>query len=130
MTLTKNHLTYGVLALALTVLLTLSYFTSNKVKASAPTGLPATIATSSNPAVSTTAVTIIATSTCSARVISTASTSLMLTFSDYANQTPTAIFGVYQAASTTVVYDSGQYGCGLVKAYANAAGVITVIDSR
>jgi hypothetical protein len=97
---------------------------------SSPPGAPATVATTSLAFISTTPVTIIATSSCSARVISTASTSVMLTLSDYAGQSPNNTFGVFQAASTTKEYDSGQYGCGLVKAYGFAAGQITVMDVR
>jgi hypothetical protein len=55
----------------------------------------------------------------------------MLTFNDYAGQTPTGAFGHLQAASTTVVYDSGLYGCGAVKIYGfDANSVITVTETR
>lgn len=103
---------------------------ANLAGASAPSGLPATIATSSNPIITATAATIIATSTCSARIISTASSTIMLTFTD--KDTPSQSFGTFQAASTTKEYDSGQYGCGRVKAmsFNGVLGVITVIDSN
>lgn len=97
---------------------------------SAPSGLMSTLATTSVNAVSTTASTLFATSTCSDRVISTKAQAIMLTFSDYAGQTPTAVFGVLQSASTTVVYNGGQYGCGLVKAYAFGADTITLVETR
>jgi hypothetical protein len=97
------------------------------VLGSAPSGVPALIATSSSVAVLNSATLIVATSSCNARIISTASTSLMLTFDD---KTPTAVFGVYQAASTTKEYDSGLYGCGPVRGISYPAGNITVIDSR
>lgn len=97
---------------------------------SAPSGLPATVATTSNPAVSNTGITLFATSSCSARVITTYASPVMLTFSDYAGQTPTGTFGHLQAASTTVAYDSGQYGCGLVKVFSFAAQSITVTETR
>lgn len=100
------------------------------VYGSAPTGLMSTLATTSVNAVGTTASTLFATSTCSDRVISTKAQAIMLTFSDYAGQTPTAVFGVLQSASTTVVYNGGQYGCGLVKAYAFGADTITLVETR
>ncbi len=128
MTSSKTHIAvlFGVLLAALIAV----SFASMNASASAPTGLPATIATSSNPTVGTTALIIIATSSCAARIITTSASPVMLTFSDYANQTPTGSFGHLQAASTTVVYDGGQYGCGLVKAYSFTTQVITVSDSR
>lgn len=109
--------------------LAILFFSFNFTHASTPPGLASTVATSSNPILAAnTATVLISTSTCNARIISTASTTLMLTFRD--TDTPTGTFGVFQAASTTVAYDSGQYGCGQVKGYANAGGYITVIDSR
>jgi len=101
-----------------------------KVSASAPSGLPASVATSSQAAVSTTAISLFATSTCSARIVTTYASPVMLTFSDYAGQTPTGTFGHLQAASTTQVYDSGQYGCGLVKGYSFTSQTITVTEAR
>lgn len=95
----------------------------------APNGSPANIATSTNDTLSATTVYgVIASSTCTARIISTGGSAVMLTFND--RDTPTGSSGNQQAASTTVVYDSGQYGCGKVKAYSFAASVITVTDSR
>ena len=105
----------------------LSFMASN-AKASAPTGLPATIATTSPATVGTTAISVFATSSCSARIITTYASPVMLTFSDYSGQTPTGTFGHLQAASTTVVYDSGQYGCGLVKVYSFTTQTITVSE--
>jgi len=97
--------------------------------ASAPPGAPGYIATSSNPlVVPNTAIVLISTSTCNARIISTATTTLMLTFTD--KDTPTGTFGTLQAASTTVVYDSGQYGCGQIRGMSNSGGYVTVIDVR
>lgn len=99
--------------------------------AGAPSGLSATVATTSRPVVTTTAGTLFATSTmCAARIISTASSSVMLTFSDYAGQTPTGSFGHFQATSTNVVYDSGQYGCGLVKVWSFATQQVTVTETQ
>ena len=63
-------------------------------------------------------------SNCVSRVISTASTSLMLSFST--TFTPTATVGHYQAASTTVSYDNANFGCGPIRAWANASGTVAV----
>lgn len=98
--------------------------------ASAPSGLPATVATTSVSLLTTTVNTLFSTSTCAARIITTSSQGIMLTFSDYSGQSPTALFGHYQAASTTVAYDSGQFGCGLVKAYSFANATATLTETR
>lgn len=97
---------------------------------SAPSGLPATMATTSQTTLGTTALSLFATSSCAARIISTTGQAIMLTFSDYAGQTPTGSFGVIQSASTTVEYDSGQYGCGLVKGISFASQLITLVETR
>ena len=98
---------------------------------SAPSGLPATVATSSVNTFAALGVnSLFATSSCAARVVTTQGGYLELTFSDYAGQSPSATFGHYQAASTTVQYDSGLYGCGLFKGYSNVAQVVTVTETR
>jgi len=102
---------------------------SKKVGAT-PNGIMATVATSTNPAVSTTPVVIFASSTCSSRTITTQQSAIRLTLSDYNGATPSGTFGVLQPASTTKEYDSAQYGCGLVKAYSYASDNLTVLESR
>jgi hypothetical protein len=98
---------------------------------SAPSGLPATVATTSPAAVSTTQSLVIGTSSaCASRVISTKASAIMLTFSDAQGQVPTGTYGFVQAASTTVAYDSGLYGCGAVRAYSFASDTITVTETR
>lgn len=92
--------------------------------------LPATVATTSNPTVGTTPLLLFATSTCGVRIISTTASPIMLTFSDVQGSIPTATFGTLQAASTTVVYDNGQYGCGAYRAYAFVSGAITIMESK
>jgi hypothetical protein len=75
-------------------------------------------------------------SDCDARVITTPGTSaIMLSFDDFkktandiSSSTLSATVGHLQAASTTVVYDSGQYGCGKVSAYAWATTSLTVSE--
>lgn len=104
---------------------------TQKAIGSAPPGLPTSVATTSQSGVSTTATMIFSTSTtCASRIITTRAQPIMLTFSDYAGQTPTGSFGHLQPASTTSVYDSGQYGCGLTKAFGFAADTITVTETR
>lgn len=100
---------------------------------SAPTGLPATVATTSNPTVTTTTALVFATTTgggCAARIISTQNASTTATFSDLQGSVPTDSFGIQQAANTTVVYDSGQYGCGAVRIHSAATQLLTVIETR
>ena len=98
--------------------------------ASAPTGLQSLIATSSNPAVSTTPVIVFATSTCAARVITTGASPIMITFADIAQGAPSGLYGHLQAASTTVVYDGGQVGCGALRVYSFTSQVISVSEAR
>lgn len=94
-------------------------------------GIVNTVATSSELTVGTTAITVLATSTCASRSISTTGKAIMVTFSDYANHTPTASFGYLQGASTSVMYDANSYGCGRWKVYGFDAGSsITVTEYR
>ncbi len=97
---------------------------------SAPSGLQATVATTSRPTVSATANLIMASSSCSARVISTATSSIMIGFSDNQGFVPSAMQGFFQAASTTVSYDSGQYGCGALRIFSFQTQAITVLESN
>ena len=105
-------------------------FQTTPTFASAPNGLVASIATTSNPTVGTTALLLFSTSTCDARIITTYASPIMLTFSQNQGKIPTATFGILQAASTTVAYDSGQYGCGAVTVYSFVSQAITVSESR
>lgn len=97
---------------------------------STPPGSQSTVATTSQSAVSTSAITLFATSSCASRIIQTAASPIMLTFSDKQGTTPTGSLGFIQAASTTVVYDGGLYGCGRVQAYSVAAQTITISETR
>lgn len=131
MTYTKSKSLLYVIVVAL--VLAIAYLMGTQVKqvyAGAPSGLPASVATTTNVTVTTTAGPIFATSTCAARVVTTSAQPIMMTFSDYSGQTPTGSFGHLQAASTTVVYDSGQYGCGLYKIYSFGTQLITVSETR
>jgi hypothetical protein len=72
------------------------------------------------------AVTLFAKNTgCAVRVVSTLANPVMLSFSS--TLTPSATQGHVQAASTTVAYENGSYGCGQLSAYGfNASTSITV----
>jgi hypothetical protein len=120
----------GIIAVAISSIALFDSFLPSLASAAAQPGIMATVATSSNPTISTTGVTLFATSTCAARIITTYASPIMLTFSDYAGQTPTATFGHLQTASTTVVYDASIYGCGLFKAYGFTSSAITVTETR
>lgn len=101
--------------------------TAQPVKASVFPGQIATMATTSNPTItSTVGPTIAATSSCAARIITTVGSPIMLTFND---RVPTALFGHLQAASTTVSYDGGIYGCGSVRAYSFTSAAITISET-
>lgn len=120
------------LAITATILAIVYMFVSNiqPAVASAPSGLPATVASTSAPTLTGgTAVGLFATSTgCSSRAITTKAGYLMLTFTNKNGQTPTGDLGHYQAASTTEIYDSGLWGCGFVKALSNVTQVVTISD--
>lgn len=97
---------------------------ANPALGSAPSGNNSVIASSSIPITvgSTSPVTLFSVSgLCTARVITTYQVPVMLSFStssaDALRNKPTATYGHLQAASTTVVYDSGLYGCPEVTAY-------------
>ena len=118
---------------ALTIALTafVAMQVQDLVVGSAPSGLASTVATSTNPTVTTGAEVIFATSTgCASRIITTGDNFVNLTFSDRIGQTPTVTFGHLQATNTTEVYDSGIYGCGLWKAFSLTSQVITTTETR
>lgn len=94
---------------------------------SAPTGLQASVATSTLAyPVGTSQAILFATSTCSSRVVSTRAEAVMLSFNESTGQVPTATTGHLQLGSTTVVYDSGQFGCGTVRAISATGGATSV----
>lgn len=102
-----------------------------RVSASAPSGLQSTVATSSNPTVTSTASLVFATSSqCASRVVSTQGSAIMITFSDNQGKVPTGTFGHVQPASTTVAYDGGLYGCNAVRIFSYASQAITVTETR
>jgi hypothetical protein len=94
-------------------------------------GLQSTVASSSaQTTVAGTVRILFATSTsCTSRVISTQAGAIKLTMSDHKGLRPTGVLGVLQTASTTVVYDAEQYGCGAVYVYPYAADTLTVVET-
>lgn len=70
-------------------------------------------------------------SICAARIITTVGQPISLSFDKKASTTPSATLGHEQLASTTVVYDSGLFGCGQVTAYGyGASTTITITETR
>ena len=141
----ENRLAVIIGAIFVTALLLIGYASGLYVKlagASAPSGLPTTFATTSTasvgphkPNVASSTVTVFGARTnCSSRVISTFGSPILLMFSESmissTTANPTASYGVLQLASTTVVYDSGQYGCGFVSGYGHSTTSITVLEFR
>ena len=97
---------------------------------SAPSGLASTVSTSTSQTVTGTAGVIFATSSnCASRIISNPSGAIIMTLSDRIAQTPTVTFGVVQATNTTIVYDSGLFGCGLWKAIGFITNEITTVET-
>lgn len=70
--------------------------------------------------------------TCHSRVITTSSQGIRLSFGDTAGFGSTTLsntVGHYQAASTSVVYDSALYGCGLMSAIGLVSSTTITISS-
>lgn len=133
MTVLKQLVPFAVALILITIVAVFVSFQPDPAYGSAITGLPAdtTSATSSAIAVTNTASTVFATSSmCSARIITSYASPLMLTFSDNQGKTPTGVYGHLQPASTTVAYDSGLYGCGAVKIYSFVSQTISVTETK
>lgn len=108
-----------------------SYASQEDAFGAANPGTQATIATSSNPTVGTSPSLVFATSTCQARVITTYANPIMVYFSDFKGQRPSATAGHLQSASTTVAYDASVYGCNAVYIYGYTGNTaITVSEAR
>lgn len=118
-----------VVSMFLTILAIMS-LSSSKASASAPSGLLATMATTSQFAITTAQQLMFATSTCSARIITTRTQPVMLTFTDKQGVVPTASLGHLQEASTTRAYDSGIYGCGAVRVISGTLITDTIFVSE
>jgi hypothetical protein len=128
--LTKTLITVLVIvALSVVAVVTQTAFTA---QGAAPSGLPAVVGTSTTQhLVAATPTLVFPTSTnCAARVITTASSSIQISFSDKQSLVPGVTAGHMQAGSTTVAYDSGLYGCDAVRIYSWTAQKITIQESR
>ena len=128
---TKTH--YALYGLTVALILVIVYLfgaSATQIQAGAMPGLTTNVASTSAYSFGTTAVSLMATSSCVTRIISTQASPIMLTFSDWSGQTPTALIGHIQAASTTIVYDADKYGCGLFKAYGFTTATTTVSETR
>jgi hypothetical protein len=126
----ENKLIIAISLLCLVLILSVYFRNPELVQGSAPSGLPATIATSSKITVTTTPILVFATSSCASRIITTTASPIMISFSDDPAVVLTGQYGHLQGASTTVAYDSGQYGCNNTRIYSFASGAITVSESR
>lgn len=106
--------------------------------ASAPSGLQATLYSATTTVVGIQSNTQLfpASLNCAARVVSTVAQPIMILFADptngdLASTTLSGTKGHVQPASTTVVYDSGVYGCGRMFAFGfNASTTITVSEFK
>mgnify|MGYP001576718960 FL=1 len=135
-TLMKNILTIAIwVAVALAVIGGLWYLYDSISDVVSPnvggaqSGLPTTVvlnpATTTSLTVNTTAALIFASSTCNSRIITTYASPIMIGLTDKFPFAPSGTSGVLQAASTTVAYDSGIYGCAAWRAYSFTAQNIT-----
>lgn len=138
---TRNILTVSAMIAALIVTMIASAFILADMRiasASAPSGLMSRVATTSTiavgPNVNTVPTSLFGTTQCSSRVISTASENIYLSFASVGSTTISVSgypkLGFVQLASTTVAYDSGIYGCGLVSARAVATATITIMETN
>ena len=106
------------------------------VFASAPSGLPSTVATTSQilvgPGVGMEKILFATSTNCASRIISSVVSPLMLQFTLAFGSTtlPNGTSGHLQAASTTIAYDSGLYGCNAVVAYAFSSTTISISETR
>ena len=130
----KNRTLSIATALAVLVIAVMAFFYySGEVEGRAPTGLQVDFATSGPVNLGDqTALMAIATSTgCSARVITTRASDILLAFADgVATPTSANMQGHFQGASTTVAYDADTYGCGRIIAFPMNDTQITITETR
>lgn len=131
MTLSKNILIiFGLLVLAGVVFIALQ---SNLAIGESFTGTATNVVSATSTAVGPdTVVTLFAINgSCDTRIITTNNDAIHLSFRTITGFAPTSVVGHYQAASTTVAYDSGLYGCGLVTALGlTASGTVTISETQ
>ncbi len=129
MTITKQYIGFAVLIALATLAISLTIINSANASAGF---LAANMASSSAVSVSTSpSIPVFATSSpnCAARIISTASSSIMIQFTEKFGGSPNVAKGFWQAASTTKEYDSSLYGCGAVQIFSFTTQQITVAET-
>ena len=133
---TNKKLLYVLGAVFIFTVIYLFGSSSTQVFANAPNGIPTNIAFATTTAVGPQQnIQIFSASNCNSRIISTVASPIMIIFADPSNgdiasTTLSGIKGSVQAASTTVAYDSSQYGCGRWFAYAFSSTTITTVSTR
>lgn len=123
----------GALAAAILAVLVVAFSSTNERFGEAPSGIAATFATSSAYVAGTTENRLFATTTaCTARLVTTTSQGVMITFSEKNAIVPTATIGHWQAASTSINYDAGVYGCDSWRVFGGGGGNsnLTVAEFR
>ncbi len=130
----------GIIATAVVAIVFMVYLTLQETKvafASAPSGLPATetIATTTLVGPQQNIQLFAKSGTCSSRVVTTVGSGIMLIFADpsggdVSSTTLSGQKGFLQAASTTVAYDSGIYGCGRVFGYGFSSTTINLMETQ
>ena len=95
----------------------------------APSGLVTTVATSTKFTADATIRVLAATSTCTARIITTGAAAVLIDLSDRDGNNMLNL-GHWQAASTTVSYDSGIYGCDLWRIRGDATSITQFTETR
>ena len=139
-----NKLKSGLVALLLAIVAALGGAQLSQL-GSAQAGLATTVATSSSVEVGQASVevlfprtrSVVDSGTCSSRTITTdANPIYFLAVAASATSTATSTLqnsqGHFQAASTTVTYDSGQWGCGawIIKGAGTASSSVYISESR
>lgn len=141
-TLRENQNIVSLAAVFLVVAVLLALLITSRpsiVEGAAPFGLNARVATSStlgvgpqnNVATGFGTTTNEALYQCAAREISTVGQPIMIAFSSAGSTTLSQTVGFQQAASTSVVYDGGLYGCGYMTIRGlNASTTITIQETQ
>ena len=120
----------GILSVAVVALIALFYSTSQPAVGSGYIGWPVHLQTATTTTVGPdTNVTLFADAAdCKSRVVSTRGSAIVVSFGDtagYGSTTMALSDGHLQAASTTVAYESGTYGCGRMTALGYSSTTIT-----
>lgn len=135
MILVKTHILYfGVIAALLGTGYLLVH--TNDAVGESFTGTATTVSSATTTTVGPdTVVTLFArNSQCNSRIVTTNEDAIHISFQDvtgFGSTTLSTNAGHYQAASTTVAYDSGIYGCGHMTALGlTASGTVTITETK